>query len=125
MEQQTIIQPKAFLGIAVAKGPAYKRGAGYEMANGDYAPNLGEKKFSGITEEGTVRALTAQVVDVSQNLLSVHRCVKAGNRVVFDSEGSYVENKNNGEINWLTENGNLWTLKLWAKKSFQRRGITL
>ena len=58
------------------------------MANGDYAPNLGEKKFHGVTEEGTLRGLTAQVVDVSQNLLSVHRCIRAGNRVVFDSEGS-------------------------------------
>ena len=121
----TVIKPKTLPGINVQEGRAYKRGVEYEMANGEMAPNLGEKKFSGITEPGTVRALMAQVVDVSQNLLSVHRCVKAGNRVVFDSEGSYVENKNNGEINWLTENGNLWTLKLWVKKSFQRRGMTL
>ena len=88
------------------------------MANGEYAPNLGEKKFQGVTEEGSLRGLTAQVVEVSQNLLSVHRCVKAGNRVVFDSDGSYVENKATGEVNWLTETGNLWTLKLWVKKGF-------
>ena len=71
-----------------------------------------------MTEEGSLRGLTAQVVEVSQNLLSVHRCVKAGNRVVFDSDGSYVENKATGEVNWLTETGNLWTLKLWVKKGF-------
>ena len=88
------------------------------MANGEYSPNLGEKKFHGVTEEGSLRGLTAQVVDVSQNLLSIHRCVKAGDRVVFDSEGSYVENKETGEVNWLTETCNLWTLKLWVKKDF-------
>ena len=50
---------------------------------GEYSPNLGEKKFRGVTEEGSLRGVTAQVVDVSQNLLSVYRCVKAGNRVVM------------------------------------------
>ena len=51
-------------------------------------------------------------------MLSVSRCVKAGNRVVFDSEGSYVQNKTTGEVNWLTEKGNLWTLKMWVKRGF-------
>ena len=114
----TVIQPKALPSVEVTEGPAFKRGVEYEMANGEYSPNLGEKKFRGVTEEGSLRGVTAQVVDVSQNLLSVYRCVKAGNRVVFDSEGSYVENKTSGEVNWLTENGNLWTLKLWVKKGF-------
>ena len=114
----TVIQPKTLPSIEITEGPAFKRGVEYEMANGEYAPNLGEKKFQGVTEEGSLRGLTAQVVEVSQNLLSVHRCVKAGNRVVFDSDGSYVENKATGEVNWLTETGNLWTLKLWVKKGF-------
>ena len=118
----TVIQPKALPSVETKEGPAFKRGVEYEMANGEYAPNLGEKKFHGMTEEGCVRGLTAQVVDVSQNLLSVHRCVKAGNRVVFDGEGSYVENKKSGEINWFTETGNLWTLKLWVKKGFLEAG---
>ena len=120
-----MIKPKTLPGINATEGRAYKRGVEYEMENGEMAPNLGDNKFNGVTEEGTLRGLTAQVVDVSQNLLSVHRCVKAGNRVVFDSEGSYVENKRNGEVNWLTENGNLWILKLWVKKSFQSRGTNL
>ena len=34
--------------------------------------------------------------------------------MVFDSEGSYVENKGNGEINWLTKKDNLWTIRLWV-----------
>ena len=30
-----------------------------------------------------------------------------------------VENKTSGEVKWLTEKGNLWTLKLWVKKFFE------
>ena len=32
---------------------------------------------------------------------------QAGHRVVFDDDGSYIENKATGELNWLREeNGN-------------------
>ena len=86
------------------------------MANGEMAPNLGEKTFTGVTEEGIQRALVGQVVEVSQSLLSVSKCVKAGNKVVFDSDGSFIENKTSGEKIWLKEDGNLWTLTMWVSK---------
>ena len=114
----TVMGPGTLGSIPITEGAAFKRGVEYEMANGQYCPNLGERRFRGFTEEGNERGLVAQVVDVSQSLLSVSRCVKAGNRVVFDSDGPYVENKATGEVNWLTEKGNLWTLKLWVKKGF-------
>ena len=114
----TVLSPKTLTCVPITEGAAFKRGVEYEMANGQYCPNLGERSFRGFAEEGSERAVVAQVVDVSQSLLSVSRCVKAGNRVVFDSDGSYVENKVTGEINWLTEKGNLWTLKMWVKKGF-------
>ena len=38
----------------------------------------------------------AQVVDVSQGLLSVKKCTKSINRVEFAREGSYIENKATG-----------------------------
>ena len=74
--------------------------------------------FVGVTEEGQSRNVVAQVVDVSQALLSVKKCVKAGNRVVFDDNGSYTENKTTGEVTWMTEHGNLWVIKMWVKKGF-------
>ena len=67
----TVIQPKTLPSIEITEGPAFKRGVEYEMANGEYAPNLGEKKFQGVTEEGSLRGLTAQVVEVSENLLRI------------------------------------------------------
>ena len=58
-------------------------------------PSLGKKKFQGYSEEGIVRSVTTQVCEVDKGLLSVRKVVEAGNRVVFDSKGSYIEDKKN------------------------------
>ena len=42
--------------------------------------------------------MLAAVTDVDDALLSVSKVVKAGNRVVFDESGSYIEHKTSGEI---------------------------
>ena len=39
---------------------------------------------------------------------------KAGNRVVFDEDGSYIEDKNTGERMWLKEKDGMYMLKLWV-----------
>ena len=74
----------------------------------------------GTSEEGTERNMTAQVCDVNKALLSVKRVVKAGNRVVFDEDGSYIEDKQTGEKMWMEENNGMYILKLWvgAKSGF-------
>ncbi len=90
-------------GVETKEGIAYKRGVKYEVANGVRIPNLGEKTFKGITTEGAIRSITAQVCDVNRALLSVKKTVSAGNKVVFDDEGSYAEDKKTGEKIWMTE----------------------
>ena len=112
----TVIPPGDLPSIEMREGAPYKRGVEYEMANGSFCPNLVEKQFVGFTAEGEAQSVVAQVVDVSQGLLSVRKCTKSGNRVVFDSEGSYIENKATGKIVWLEEDGNLWSLRMWVKK---------
>jgi hypothetical protein len=62
--------------------------------------------------------MTLQVCDVNQGLLSVRKMVEAGNRVVFDKEGSYVENKASGDRTWLRERGGMFIMKLWVKRPF-------
>ena len=51
----------------------------YEVANGDRIPNLGEKRFVGVSEEGVSRNITAQVCEVNKGLLSVKKVVENGN----------------------------------------------
>ena len=76
------------------------------------------KRFIGSSEEGFNRDITAQVCDVNKALLSVKKALKAGHRVVFDDDGSYIEENASGEKMWLKEDANgMFILKLWVKKS--------
>ena len=62
-----------------------------------------------------------QVCDVNKSLLSVKKCVKAGNRVVFsdETEGSYIEDRRSGERIYMRESaGGMYMLKFWVKKTF-------
>ena len=104
--------------MKLLEGHAFRRGVEYDVANGVRIPNLGEKKFDAVTEDGNIRQITAQVCEVNKPLLSVSKMVAAGNRVVFDHDGSYVEDVNSGEVVWLTEQGGMYMLKVWAETSF-------
>jgi len=55
-------------------------------------------------------------------LLSVHRVVPAGNRVVFSVHGSFVEDEETGERMPLEERGGMYMLKLWVKSGFSGQG---
>ena len=94
-----------------------QNGVEYEVANGERIPNMGEKKFEGVTEEGLGRNITAQVCDVNKALLSVKKITAAGNRVVFDEEGSFIEDKVTGEKLWLREDKGMYMLKMWIKNT--------
>ena len=115
---ETVIGEDILQFLALLEGLACRRGVKYEVANGVRIPNLGEKRFTGVTEEGSLRQITAQVCDVNKPLLSVSKMVTAGNRVVFDKDGSYIENVQSGENVWLKEQGGMYMLKIWVKKGF-------
>ena len=53
-----------------------------------------------------------QVCKVSKTLLSVKRVLQAGNRVVFDETGSYIEAEVSEESMHLHEEGSMYMLKL-------------
>merc|ERR1712026_473795 len=88
-----------------------KHGQSYEVANGDEIDNEGEKQFVAhmVTVEGADsggRGITAQVCKVHRPLMSVKKICKNCQKVAFDEEGSYVENKTTGEkIRVLEEDG--------------------
>ena len=87
-------------------------------ASGHQIPNEGEKRFSAVTEEGLEKEMTLQVADVNQGLLSVSKAMKAGNRVVFDEAGSYIESKRTGDKTWMRERNGMFIMKLWVKRPF-------
>ena len=114
---ETVVNEDDLPSIEVKAGAASRRGTEYEVANGIRIPNLGEKKLVAVTEEGSLRSLTAQVCDVNKPLFSVRKVMAGGSRVVFDEDGSYIESKATGERTWLKESGGMFMLKMWVRKS--------
>ena len=114
---ETVVNEQMLESVETKEGPASRRGVEYEVANGVRIPNLGEKRFTGVSEEGKTRQITAQVCDVNKALLSVKKVVGAGNRVVFEQEGAYIEDRASGEKMWMREENGMYMLRMWVKKS--------
>ena len=112
---ETVVPEGMVNSVEVKEGPAAKSGVQYECANGDRIPNLGEQKFVAYTQEGCQKGIRAQVCEVNKALLSVRRLVEAGNRVVFDAGGSYIEDIYRGEKMYLQEKQGMYSLKVWTK----------
>ena len=115
---ETVMPDGMLMSVNTREGVTSRQGIMYEVANGVRIANLGEKEFIGITEDGQEKQLVAQVCEVNKALLSVSTAVKAGNRVVFDEDGSYIENRETGQIIWLVEEGGMYALKMWVKSPF-------
>ena len=60
--------------------------------------------------------MTAQICAVTKNLLSVNGMTRNGHRVVFDGDGSYIEDKSPGERSWMHEVNGMYMRKLWVSK---------
>ena len=81
---------------------------------GQPIPKLGEQCLRLLTMAETFRGMTFQAAPVSKPLGSVKRICAAGHRVVFDEDGSYIENKTIGEINMLREDNGNYMLDMWV-----------
>ena len=111
---ETVIPHRLVAQHPVRATQSSKNGMCYASATGQPIPNLGEQCLPLITQEGTLRGMTFQAAPVSKALGSVKRMCSSGHRVVFDEDGSYVENKTTGEINWLREEAGNYMLDLWV-----------
>ena len=60
------------------------------------------------------KGITAQVCRVHRPLMSVKKICRNGHRVVFDEEGSYVENKTTGERIKVSEEDGEYVLDMWV-----------
>ena len=112
---ESLVNVEMLTRVETVEGEAMKKGVQYEVADGTLIPNLGEKTSIVVSDNDVARQTRAQVCDVNKALLSVHRVVQAGNRVVFASSDSYVEDETAGETMELIEKGGMYMLKLWVK----------
>jgi hypothetical protein len=116
--------------IPLVETEASRQGKFYRAANDTKIAIHGKKTICGYTAEGTKIGIDVQIADVKKTLGSVRRICEAGNRVVFDEDESYVENKSTGEKTALTKDRGSYVLTLWVpressprqKRPFQRQG---
>ena len=85
-------------------------------ANGAKLANLGEKHFEVVTAEGNPAAATFQVAEVTRPLCSVTRICDRGNRVVFTSEGGYIENTASGVKTGFSRRNNVYVMEMYVEE---------
>ena len=100
---------------------ASKKGMFYRAANNTKIAIHGKKALRGYTREGSDIGIDLQVADVKKALGSVRRMCEAGNNVVFDDAGSYIENKRTGERATLIKERGSYILSLWVPKKPQEQ----
>ncbi len=76
----------------------------------------------GFTNEEVPISVMAQVCNITKPLLSVKKMCNAGNTVVFDSEGSYIQCKRTGACTEIKDQGGKYSLPIWVHTSFHGQG---
>ena len=110
-----VVPPTCVSHVPLQDGP--KKGVPYECADGGEIHNLGERRcVVGNDYNWTENRIDLQVTEVHKPLLSVAKMVDAGQKVVFDAKGSYIEDTLTGEHIPIERRGGIYELKLWAKE---------
>ena len=104
-----------------SKTEASHMGMFYRAANDTKIAIHGKKAVKEYTKEGSDICMDIQIADVKKTLESVGRLCEAGNTVVFDDDGSYVENKRTGEKAMLVKERRSYVLSFWVERGPKQR----
>ena len=103
-------------GIKIRETAASRAGMHYTAANGSQIRNFGEKKIIGKDGTGRPLSITMQCADVRKPLASVSKMAEFGNKIVFDEDGSYIENKTTKLRTPLRKERGVYVFDLWIPK---------
>jgi hypothetical protein len=112
-----VFTPQAAQAFKLSPTTATASGVNYRAANGTEIKNHGQRIVKGFASDGTQINVAAQVADVNSNLGSVARAVEAGSRIVFDKEGSYIQNKKTGKKIHVKYNNGQYEFDIWVPKA--------
>ncbi len=85
----------------------------FRAADGGRIADLGVQKVDVTTSTGDKRVMTFRVANVTKPLCAVSQVCAKGNRVIFDSAGSYIEHKATGKRTPLREQNGVYVLDVW------------
>ena len=111
--------PKKFAeNSALRETEESKNGHYYLAANCTQIPIYGRKTVKGMADDYSKVQVEMEVADVKKPLMSVRRMTEAGNRVVFEPSGGYIEDVHTGEKLQMRETGGMYMLKMWVQRLF-------
>ena len=118
----TVIPPHVAKSFATKATDASRAGIGYRAANGSKIPAYGERQVKGFTDCWLPFSIKTQVAGVKSPLGSVMHMIRAGNRLTFDSQGSFMVNKKSGQKLPIHERDGGFEMDLWIKNDGQNAG---
>ena len=113
--------PPGLVNSSVRSSECSRKGRFHGGARGDNTFNEGEQRVQFLSERTKLMAMTFQVAKVRTPLTSLVRITKAGNRIILDSEGSYVVHKESEIKTPLREQQGVFVMRArlggtWATK---------
>ena len=93
-----------------------RKGVMYEVANDIKIPARGQNTFVVNTPTGAQRRVCAQIADVNKALLSVSQMCEREHRVIFDSAGSFIQDKQTGKLIPFEKRGSTYSLRCLIRK---------
>ena len=75
---------------------------------------LGVKELDMQLQDGDTVQMKAEVMDIHKPLCSVAKLIHAGNRVVFDAKGSYIQTTKGDHLT-LHEKGGVFLMPAWIQ----------
>ena len=120
-----VIPPEELPEVPIQESKGSRMGWSYRVANGAAVPNEDEKQFHGITKcqagwSNQLKAVTAQVADITQPLMAVKEVTESGYQVIFGEEGCGALNKVTKEWIPMSEEEDAWFLDMWVKSEGQK-----
>ena len=109
------VTPNGVFSLTVSESERSRDGHKYYGPAGEPITNLGTQSVKGTTEEGQPLAVGFDVANFTRPLASVSEIAKKQFRVVFDDDGSYIQNKKSGKRIAVNQEGNLYVLDLWVQ----------
>ena len=105
------VMPERLLhGHTVVAGEAAQRGTHYLAADGGRIPNLGETELGFVTKEKHRCRIKFQVAAVKRPLLAVSTLTKAGNDVLFNSDGGTITNRSTKRVIHFRKSDGIYVL---------------
>ena len=77
--------------------------------------------MKGYTNEANLVDMAMQVADVTKPLGSVRAMLKAGNRVVFDEGGSFIQNKATGIVTTIEDGNGAFVFDIWVPRGSEQQ----